>query len=137
MATLVAASGLATVSLSTTPAHADPVVKVSAAKDGPRDKARRSADALVRSRAPQLKASRLGQTSPPSPSSAAAAACSSRRTSASYKGLDVRGGDFVVVTNKDGQILGTSVAQKRAIGNLSVAPKCSPPERRAPRRRRT
>ncbi|GIH14493.1 zinc metalloprotease [Rugosimonospora africana] len=40
----------------------------------------------------------------------------------SYKGLQVVGGDFVVVINAAGQITNTSVAQQQAIGNLSVTP---------------
>lgn len=123
-AALVAASGLASFSLATSPAHADPVVKVSAAKDGPRDKAHRSANALVKSRAPQLKAS-SADTFAAAPVVSGGGGLQFASYERSYKGLDVRGGDFVVVTNKDGQILSTSVAQKRAIGNLSVTPRLS------------
>ncbi|GAA3451969.1 M4 family metallopeptidase [Dactylosporangium matsuzakiense] len=39
-----------------------------------------------------------------------------------YKGLHVRGGDFVVVTDKAGATQYTSVAQTKAIGNLSTTP---------------
>jgi Zn-dependent metalloprotease len=39
-----------------------------------------------------------------------------------YKGLHVRGGDFVVVTDKAGATKYTSVAQTKAIGNLSTTP---------------
>jgi Zn-dependent metalloprotease len=43
-----------------------------------------------------------------------------------YKGLPVVGGDFVLVTNKFGQVIANSVAQDSAIGaNLSVTPKLS------------
>jgi len=40
-----------------------------------------------------------------------------------YKGLQVRGGDFVVVTDKTGATTYTSVAQTKAIGNLSTTAK--------------
>src|SRR6266545_863335 len=43
-----------------------------------------------------------------------------------YKGLDVFGGDFVVNTDTDGRVVGTSVAQTRAIGNLSTTPVVTP-----------
>lgn len=121
MATLVAASGLATFSLASTPAHAEPVAKVSAAQDGPRDRAHRSANALVKSRAPQLKAS-SADTFAAEPVVSGGSGLQFASYERSYKGLDVRGGDFVVVTNKDGQILSTSVAQKRAIGSLATSP---------------
>src|SRR4051794_18546441 len=39
-----------------------------------------------------------------------------------YKGLPVIGGDFVVVTNADGQVLDTSVAQTRRVTLRSVTP---------------
>ncbi|HEY2877371.1 M4 family metallopeptidase [Nocardioides sp.] len=39
-----------------------------------------------------------------------------------YRGLPVVGGDFVVVTNSDGQILGTSVAQSHQVHLRSVEP---------------
>ncbi|MDX6277366.1 MAG: hypothetical protein QOJ72_1494, partial [Nocardioidaceae bacterium] len=39
-----------------------------------------------------------------------------------FKGLPVYGGDFVVTTDSEGRILGTSVAQKAKIGNLSTKP---------------
>jgi len=42
--------------------------------------------------------------------------------SRTFKGLPVYGGDFVVNTDEAGHILGTSVAQTRAIGNLSTTP---------------
>jgi Zn-dependent metalloprotease len=42
-----------------------------------------------------------------------------------YKGLPVRGGDFVVVTDKSGATTYTSVSQTKAIGNLSTAAKIS------------
>ena len=38
-----------------------------------------------------------------------------------YKGLPVKGGDFVVVTDSAGQVRYTSVAQQRSIGSLSVS----------------
>ncbi|WP_344611729.1 M4 family metallopeptidase [Dactylosporangium salmoneum] len=42
-----------------------------------------------------------------------------------YKGLQVRGGDFVVVTDKTGATTYTSVSQTKAIGNLSTTPSIS------------
>jgi len=42
-----------------------------------------------------------------------------------YKGLPVRGGDFVVVTDKSGATTYTSVSQTKAIGSLSTAAKIS------------
>ncbi|MEU7867689.1 M4 family metallopeptidase [Dactylosporangium sp. NPDC049140] len=39
-----------------------------------------------------------------------------------YKGLHVRGGDFVVVTDKAGATQYTSVSQTKAIGNISTTP---------------
>jgi len=42
-----------------------------------------------------------------------------------YRGLPVRGGDFVVMTDSKGQILGTSVAQTRPTGDLSLTPAIS------------
>jgi zinc metalloprotease ZmpA len=40
-----------------------------------------------------------------------------------YKGLPVRGGDFVVVTDSNGTVKNTSVADGQAIGNLDITPK--------------
>jgi Zn-dependent metalloprotease len=40
-----------------------------------------------------------------------------------YRGLRVKGGDFVVVTDAAGRAVFTSVAQDRAIGDLSTTPK--------------
>jgi Zn-dependent metalloprotease len=42
-----------------------------------------------------------------------------------YKGLPVFGGDFVVVTDAEGNITSTSVAQDRPIGNLATKPAIS------------
>ncbi|MFI5890060.1 M4 family metallopeptidase [Actinoplanes sp. NPDC051513] len=42
-----------------------------------------------------------------------------------YKGLQVDGGDFVVMTDRNGVAQYTSVAQSSAIGELSVTPKVS------------
>jgi Zn-dependent metalloprotease len=42
-----------------------------------------------------------------------------------YKGLPVYGGDFVVVTDANGNVTSTSVAQTSTIGNLSTTPKVS------------
>ena len=39
-----------------------------------------------------------------------------------YRGLPVVGGDFVIVTNSDGQVLSTSVAQGRKTSLKSVTP---------------
>ncbi len=43
----------------------------------------------------------------------------------SYQGLPVYGGDFVVVTDAGGNVLSTSVAQSKAIGQLSTTPSFS------------
>jgi Zn-dependent metalloprotease len=43
----------------------------------------------------------------------------------SYKGLPVAGGDFVVVTRADGQVVASAVAQKQAI-DVSTSPAISP-----------
>jgi len=40
-----------------------------------------------------------------------------------YQGLPVFGGDFVIVTNSDGRVVFTSVAQEGRIGALSLTPK--------------
>ncbi len=40
-----------------------------------------------------------------------------------FNDLKVVGGDFVLVTNNAGQVIGNSVAQDHAIGNLSTTPK--------------
>ena len=42
-----------------------------------------------------------------------------------YKGLPVIGGDFVVSTDSDGKVLGTTVAQTRAVQLASVSPTVS------------
>src|SRR5262245_6959051 len=42
-----------------------------------------------------------------------------------YKGLEVEGGDFVVMTDANGTTKYTSVAQSTPIGDLAVTPKLS------------
>jgi Zn-dependent metalloprotease len=130
MATLVAASALAAAPLASPSAHADPgaTAAASAASAAPRDdahqKARRSAKALIDSRAPQLRASG-GDAFVAQPVVSGGAGLQYAAYTRTWRGLPVRGGDFVVVTNRDGKILGTSVAQKRAIGKLSATPTVS------------
>src|SRR6266487_4592176 len=48
-----------------------------------------------------------------------------------YKNLPVVGGDFVLVTDSGGQAKYASVAQQRAIGNLSITPKLGTAEAEA------
>lgn len=48
-----------------------------------------------------------------------------------YKDLKVVGGDFVLVTNNAGQVIANSVAQERAIGNMSTTPKLAKAEAEA------
>jgi Zn-dependent metalloprotease len=45
-----------------------------------------------------------------------------------YRGLPVRGGDFVLVMDKAGQVAFSSVAQDHATGNLSITPKLTKAE---------
>ena len=122
IATLVTASALAVAPLAPPSAHADPgsVVKAKP-RDDAHQKARRSAKALIASQAPQLRTSDDEQfaAAPVVSGGAGLQYASYTRT---YDGLPVRGGDFVVVTDRDGKILDTSVAQKKVIGRLSVTP---------------
>lgn len=124
VATLVAASAFAVAPLAVQSANADPGVAAAKPKDDPRQLARRSAKALVDSRAPQLKAS-AGDRFAAQPVISGGKGLQFASYTRTHDGLPVRGGDFVVVTNEDGQILTTTVAQRRAIGRLSVSPKVS------------
>ncbi|KRA29613.1 hypothetical protein ASD81_21860 [Nocardioides sp. Root614] len=121
VATLVAASALAVAPLAVQSAHADATVASAPGKDDPHQRAHRSAQALVNSRAPQLKVSG-GEKFVAEPVVSGGSGLQFASYTRTYDGLAVRGGDFVVVTNRDGQILDTTVAQKSAIGNLSVTP---------------
>ncbi|MCX6401574.1 MAG: M4 family metallopeptidase [Propionibacteriales bacterium] len=121
VATLVAASAFAVAPPAVQSAHADPTVASAAGKDDPQKRAHRSAQALVNSRAPQLKVSG-NEKFDAEPVVSGGAGLQFAPYTRTYQDLPVRGGDFVVVTNRDGQILDTTVAQKRAIGSLAVKP---------------
>jgi Zn-dependent metalloprotease len=90
----------------------------------PRVLARQSAQALIASKAPQLKISAHdGFSARPVISGAEGLQYSPfERT---WKGLPVVGGDFVVVTDRAGQILTTSVAQKAKVSLSSLTPRLS------------
>lgn len=122
VATLVTASAFAVAPLAVQSAHADPVVAAAPSKDDAHKRAHQSAQALVNSRAPQLKVSG-NEKFVAEPVVSGGAGLQFAPYTRTYEGLAVRGGDFVVITNRDGQILDTTVAQKSAIGNLSVTPK--------------
>lgn len=122
IATLVAASAFAVAPLAAQPANADPGVAVAAPKDDPHRLARRSAKALVDSAAPQLKVS-AGDRFAARPVISGGKGLQFASYTRTHDGLPVRGGDFVVVTNEDGQILTTTVAQRSVIGKLPVTPK--------------
>ncbi|HVK27440.1 MAG TPA: M4 family metallopeptidase, partial [Nocardioides sp.] len=93
-----------------------------APKDDPHRLAHRSAKALVDSRAPQIKAS-AGDRFTAKPVISGGKGLQFASYTRTHDGLPVRGGDFVVVTNEDGQILTTTVAQRSAIGRIPVTPK--------------
>jgi Zn-dependent metalloprotease len=92
---------------------------------GPNARALAAASArnLIASHAPALKiSSHDGFKALPVQSSHGLQYAAFNRT---YRGLLVVGGDFVVVTNSDGQILNTSVAQSRKVALKSVTPSVS------------
>ncbi|HWJ09484.1 MAG TPA: M4 family metallopeptidase, partial [Nocardioides sp.] len=122
IATLVAASAFAVAPLAVQSAHADPGVASAAPRDDPHRLAHRSAKALVDSRAPQLRAS-AGDRFAARPVISGGRGLQFASYTRTHDGLPVRGGDFVVVTNEDGQILETTVAQRKAIGRLSTTPR--------------
>lgn len=122
VATLVAASAIAAAPLAVQSAQADPVATVSAGRDDPHKLAHRAAEALVDSQAPQLKVSG-SEEFVAQPVLSGGAGLQFAPYTRTYRDLPVRGGDFVVVTNRAGQILDTTVAQKRSIGKLAVTPK--------------
>ena len=99
---------------------------VPAAADGPSPKvlARRSADALVDSRSPQLKLS-SGDKVVAGRVISGARGLQYAPYTRTYQGLEVLGGDFVVTTDAQGRILGTSVAQTQRIGAISTKPAIS------------
>jgi len=90
----------------------------------PRILASESARALVSSRAPQLKVS-AGERFQAEPVINGGNGLQYAPYTRTYRGLDVRGGDFVVTTDRAGRILGTSVAQTHRIGDLSTSPAIS------------
>lgn len=122
LAALVTASVFATAPTGAS-ANADRASTTSPASTDkkPRDLARESARNLIESRSPRLRvgagdgfrAGRIWST----PEGLQYA--SYERT---YRGLPVHGGDFVVVTDRQGRVLDTSVAQRHRIGDLSVRP---------------
>lgn len=82
--------------------------------------AARSARSLVASRPARLHPSKYdGFQAQPVQSSSGLQYVPYERT---YKGLPVVGGDFVVATDSDGNVLGTTVAQTRAVQLASVSP---------------
>jgi Zn-dependent metalloprotease len=88
----------------------------------PRVLARQSAEALIASKAPQLRVSgHDGFVARPVVSGAAGLQYTPYERT--WKGLPVVGGDFVVVTDKKGQILATSVAQKEKLSLASLSAK--------------
>ncbi|WP_027346267.1 M4 family metallopeptidase [Hamadaea tsunoensis] len=112
----------AAVGISPIPAAAGPDKPVAGATT-PRQRAARSAAALVSGRPSYLHASAKdafvqGEVM----SSGTAQYVPYNRT---YGGLRVVGGDFVVVTDSAGRIMFNSVAQSRAIGDLGVTPALS------------
>ena len=89
-----------------------------------RDQARRSAYRLIERRAPQLHLGARDRTSAGKvyPSDAGLKYVAFERT---HRGLPVRGGDFVVVTGRDGKVLNTSVAQRAETRLASITPTVS------------
>jgi Zn-dependent metalloprotease len=82
--------------------------------------ARKAAQALIDSKAPALKISRYDGFKPQRVvSSSGIDYAPYERT---YRGLPVIGGDFVVVTDGDGNVLDTSVAQSHAVSLRSLSP---------------
>ncbi|CUR54940.1 Zinc metalloprotease [metagenome] len=121
IATVLAVSALAAI-----PASADAQVQQrsvkSASKDGDaKTLARTTSRRLITSRAPQLKIGSADSfTAKPVISSHGLQYAPYTRT---YRGLPVIGGDFVVVTDKQGQVITTSVAQRRATALASITPR--------------
>ena len=123
----LAATVLAASALAVAPAGAGaPPSQAPAAQSSNKDAralARSTSQHLIASRAPQL---RIGAgdafVAKPVVSSSGVQYAAYERT---YRGLPVVGGDFVVVTDKGGHVLSTSVAQSRRTSLASVTPKVS------------
>ena len=89
----------------------------------PKAAARTTSRHLIDSRAPQLKISSADRfAAKPVISSRGLQYAPYTRT---HRGLRVIGGDFVVVTDKQGHVLSTSVAQRRRTALASISPRVS------------
>lgn len=114
---------ISAVAIVSVPTGAEAVTVNNSARQGGHDaraKAATAARHLVRSSAPVLKVSPHDRfLAQPVASSGGLQYVPYERT---YRGLPVVGGDFVVATNSDGRVLGTTVAQTRATKLASVTP---------------
>jgi len=122
----VLAAVLAASALAAAPHGADAVTihsgKASSTTDA-RANARAAAQRLIADRAPALKiSSHDAFVAKPIVSNSGIQYAAYERT---YRGLPVRGGDFVIVTSKAGAVLNTSVAQTRKVDLASISPKIS------------
>jgi len=116
------ASMLAASAMAAMPSGADaaPQIKMASSQDA-RALARAAATDLITSKAPALKISSYDKFNAlPVVSSAGTQYAAYERT---YRGIPVVGGDFVVVTDKSGNVITTSVAQTRKTDLASVTPK--------------
>ena len=98
-------------------AKASPVAATAAAQDSGRN--------LIQSKAPQLRISKYETFKLAQPVTPGAKGLKYAAYERTYRGLPVHGGDFVVTTDRQGRIVGTSVAQKARIGDLSITPSVS------------
>jgi Zn-dependent metalloprotease len=121
LATVLAVSTVATWSPGAEAAGNIDARAAQAAQQSGKDAARN----LIASRAPQLKVSANEKFSLAQPVISSDQGLQYAAYERTYKGLPVIGGDFVVTSNTRGQILGTSVAQKAKIGDLSTTAKVS------------
>jgi len=117
VASMLAASAMAAMP---TGADAAPQIKLASSQDA-RALARAAATDLISSKAPALKISSYDKfVAKPIVSSEGTQYAAYDRT---YRGIPVVGGDFVVVTDKSGNVITTSVAQTRKVDLASVTPK--------------
>ncbi len=117
VASILAASAMAAMP---TGADAAPQIKLASSQDA-RALARAAATDLITSKAPALKISSYDRfVAKPVVSFEGIQYAAYERT---YRGIPVVGGDFVVVTDKSGNVITTSVAQTRKIDLASVTPK--------------
>ncbi len=117
VASILAASAMAAMP---TGADAAPQIKLASSQDA-RALARAAATDLITSKAPALKISSYDRfVAKPVVSFEGIEYAAYERT---YRGIPVVGGDFVVVTDKSGNVITTSVAQTRKIDLASVTPK--------------